>query len=60
MAKHYHKVTNRERRGDCMDVWTVRGTIVTLVGRTSGSYMHAIGKTSQKNFDKGVSQQGRT
>lgn len=36
----------------CMDVWTVLGTIVTLVGRTSGSYMHAIGKTSQKNFDK--------
>lgn len=36
-----------------MDVWTVLGTIVTLVGRTSGSYMHAIGKTSQKNFDKG-------
>lgn len=39
-----------------MDVWTVLGTIVTLVvtlvGRTSGSYMHAIGKTSHKNFDK--------
>lgn len=35
-----------------MDVWTLLGTIVTLVGKASGSYMHTVGKTSQKNFDK--------
>lgn len=35
-----------------MDAWTVLGTIVGLIGRASGAYMHTVGKTAKKKFDR--------
>ena len=35
-----------------MDAWTVLGTVAGLIGKASGSYMHTIGKTAKKKFDK--------